>query len=167
MPKKPGKQKHCRNALSFHSFKILIFLSLYSKWWLITRNISSQHANNIHDVFLHGALNVKTWFSHGVFWTGYKTNKQEQKTYPKKHTPEETNTTVPKKKWKEIWLYLQKELSRPKNVSWPENQKKICVNLWPALRFLLQLLELDLIFNSSLMWNSAFLGVCSGPAESS
>lgn len=95
MCKKSGKQKHCRNELSFHSFKILIFFSLYLKWWLKTWNISSQHANNIHDVFLHGALNVKTWFSHGVFWTGYKTNKQQQKTpniSPNKNTHEKKQT---------------------------------------------------------------------------
>lgn len=29
----------------------------------MTWNISSEHANNIHDLFLHGALNVKTWVS--------------------------------------------------------------------------------------------------------
>lgn len=29
----------------------------------MTWNISSEHASNIHDLFLHGALNVKTWVS--------------------------------------------------------------------------------------------------------
>lgn len=48
-----------------------------------------------------------------------KTNKQQQQkqqNHPKtiKHTREVT------KKWKEVWLYLQKELSSPKNVSWKQ-----------------------------------------------
>lgn len=29
MRKKPGKQKHCSNELSFHSFKILIFFLVF------------------------------------------------------------------------------------------------------------------------------------------
>lgn len=89
--KKKKKKTRNKNTVvtSCHFIVSKSFFSLYSKWWPMTWNISSQHASNIHDVFLHGALNVKTWFSHGVFWTGYKTNNNNNnKTYPKTKTHE-------------------------------------------------------------------------------
>lgn len=46
----------------------------------------SEHMNNIHDIFLHGALNLNL---HCVIWTGYKSLKKKiktKKTHKKKQT---------------------------------------------------------------------------------
>lgn len=53
--------KHCIVTRSFHSSKILFVVKVMANTWNIF--FFSEHINNIHDIFLHGALNLKTCYS--------------------------------------------------------------------------------------------------------